>query len=213
MNKEPLKVDLMLFARSPGCGPVKTRMRSVLSDAQCQQLHKDMLQYCGAKLSGWSLGSRQCWHTGSCDFWHQWQDQFGFELHQQTGSDLGARMANAFQHSLSSSRAAIVVGADAVLGLDVLADMADVLSRQRRPVMLPADDGGYLALGLTRFAPGVFENMPWGGAEVAAITRQRLNDVGLDLAEWPARTDIDLPADLAKLAGTELSHWARWAPN
>lgn len=208
-----MKVDLMLFARSPGCGPVKTRMRSVLSDPQCQQLHKDMLNYCGEKLSGWSLGSRQCWHTGSCDFWHRWQDQFGFELHQQTGNDLGARMANAFQHSLAASSAAIVVGADAVLGLDVLADMAEVLARQRRAVMLPADDGGYLALGIPRFTPGLFENIPWGGAEVAALSRQRLNDAGLALTEWSARTDIDVPSDLAKLAGTELSHWAAWAPN
>ncbi len=203
----------MLFARSPDLGAVKTRMRPVLSDAQCQQLHKDMLQVCGEKLAGWSYGRRLCWHTGMCDFWGQWQHRFDFELHQQSGPDLGARMSAAFRHSLHESTAAIVVGADAILGLDVLANMADTLARKSSAVMLPAHDGGYLALGLPRYEASLFEDMPWGGPEVANLTRQRAAEAGLALTEWEAYADIDEPEDLARLAGSELSAWASLAPN
>ena len=55
--------------------------------------------------------------------------------------------------------------------------------------------------------------MPWGGPEVANLTRQRAAEVGLALIEWPAYADIDEPGDLVRLAGSELSAWASLAPN
>lgn len=206
-------VDLILFARSPDLGAVKTRMRPVLSAPQCQQLHKDMLEYCGAALSDWRWGRRLCWHTGMCDYWDDWQSRYGFELLQQSGPDLGQRMSAALRHSLNGSTAAIIVGADAVLGLHWLDAMAEVLSKQYRAVMLPAEDGGYLALGLPQYEAALFQDLPWGSAEVAAITRQRLACAELALSEWPACPDIDYPTDLARLAGSDLSNWARLAPD
>lgn len=205
--RPPLKVDVILFARSPDLGPVKTRMRPVLNDDQCQQLHKDMLEYAGETLKNWRWGQRYCWHTGMCDYWAGWQARYGFELHQQSGTDLGLRMSGALGHSLASSDAAIIVGADAILGMDHLDAMAAALA-QTAAVMLPAYDGGYLALGLKRLVPQVFSDMPWGSDQVAKLTRQRFEALGLVLQEWPASPDIDHPQDLQWLNTSPLSDWA-----
>lgn len=202
-----MKVDIILFARSPDLGPVKTRMRPVLNDAQCQQLHKDMLEYAGETLKTWGWGRRYCWHTGMCDYWAGWQARYGFELHEQRGADLGQRMSRALAHSLASSDAAIIVGADAILGMHHLNDMADALA-QTAAVMLPAHDGGYLALGLNRLVPQVLSDMPWGSDQVAKLTRQRFEALGLALREWPACHDIDYPQDLKWLGESPLSHWS-----
>jgi glycosyltransferase A (GT-A) superfamily protein (DUF2064 family) len=77
-------------------------------------------------------------------------------------------------------------------------------------VLGPAEDGGYVLLGLRREAlralPALFSEMPWGGGQVAAITRQRLRDAGLVWTELISLADIDEPEDLARL-GVTLSEW------
>jgi len=207
-----LKVDIILFARSPDLGPVKTRMRPVLSDSQCQQLHKDMLEYAGETLKSWRWGSRYCWHTGMCDYWTAWQERYRFQLQQQSGADLGLRMSGALSCSLGSSDAAIIIGADAILGIEHLDDMAAALAQTSTAVMLPAHDGGYLALGLQKLSPSLFSDMPWGSNQVAGLTRQRFEALGVALLEWPACADIDHPQDLKWLSDSPLSHWSElWA--
>ena len=62
--------------------------------------------------------------------------------------------------------------------------------------MLPSTDGGYLAIGLRRPAPFLFEHMPWSTPQVGALTVQRLTHAGLSLHTFAAHHDIDEPADL-----------------
>jgi len=64
-------------------------------------------------------------------------------------------------------------------------------------VLVPALDGGYVMIGLSVPAPGLFQNMPWGGPEVLAETRQRCVRLGLSLVELAACSDLDRPEDLA----------------
>jgi glycosyltransferase A (GT-A) superfamily protein (DUF2064 family) len=74
-----------------------------------------------------------------------------------------------------------------------LAAMAD-----RDAVLGPAEDGGYVLLGLWRAAPELFADMPWGTDRVAALTRQRMAALGWRWAELPMLWDLDRPEDLAR---------------
>ena len=71
----------------------------------------------------------------------------------------------------------------------------------------PAEDGGYVLIGLKRAVPEIFAEIPWGTAGVAEITRGRMRALGWDWAELPALWDLDRPEDLARL---ETWPWGSW---
>ncbi len=79
--------------------------------------------------------------------------------------------------------------------------MFDHLSSGVPAVMIPADDGGYCAIGLRSCVPveEVFRDVPWSSPEVCAVTLDRLRAAGISFALLPASYDVDRPEDLARL--------------
>jgi len=63
-------------------------------------------------------------------------------------------------------------------------------------VLYPTFDGGYALLGLRRFDPRPFEQIPWSTAEVANRTMERVRELGWSLAVGRMLHDIDGPNDL-----------------
>ena len=61
----------------------------------------------------------------------------------------------------------------------------------------PAEDGGYVLVGLAR-AIDAFSGIPWSSAETMAATRAKLDALGVRWQELPTLWDIDSPADLAR---------------
>ncbi len=66
-------------------------------------------------------------------------------------------------------------------------------------VFVPALDGGYGLVGLTRPQPALFEGMRWSVPTVMDQTRTRARAASLRWAELPALADIDEPDDLQHL--------------
>ena len=70
-------------------------------------------------------------------------------------------------------------------------------------VFIPAEDGGYVLVGLRRPQPRLFAGVEWGSERVMVQTRQRLSELALSWVELPPLWDVDRPADLARLASLE----------
>jgi rSAM/selenodomain-associated transferase 1 len=68
-----------------------------------------------------------------------------------------------------------------------------------RAVLGPADDGGYYLLGVKTAHAHLFEDIAWSTADVAAQTRQRAAEIGLELVELPIWYDVDDAASLDRL--------------
>ena len=66
-------------------------------------------------------------------------------------------------------------------------------------VLGPASDGGYWAIGASRFDPALFRAIPWSTTAVASTTRLRLGALGWRWTELAEAYDVDEPADLARL--------------
>jgi glycosyltransferase A (GT-A) superfamily protein (DUF2064 family) len=76
-------------------------------------------------------------------------------------------------------------------------------------VVVPVDDGGYGLIGMRRPQPALFDGMTWSTSSVMAETRRRLTQLGLSWRE-PARLwDVDVPADLERLAHAGLASLMR----
>ena len=93
----------------------------------------------------------------------------------------------------------MLIGTDApALNADVLAAACAALDQQDA-VFVPALDGGYALIGLTRPAPELLLDMTWSTPQVMADTRERARRHGWRWAELAPVADIDEPADLAHL--------------
>jgi rSAM/selenodomain-associated transferase 1 len=96
---------------------------------------------------------------------------------------------------------ACVLNADSpTLPTAILRDAAAALAAPGdRIVMAPAEDGGYTLLGMKAAHARVFADIAWSTQEVAAQTRARAREAGLDLVELPVWYDVDDHASLLRL--------------
>jgi glycosyltransferase A (GT-A) superfamily protein (DUF2064 family) len=109
-------------------------------------------------------------------------------------------MAHAFKTTLESSHRAIMIGTDCPYLSSVhLHGALDALSNDHDAVITPAEDGGYVLIGLRRFSPMIFSNIAWGTHSVYQASCVRLQQLGWTWLEHGQLSDIDTPADLDRL--------------
>ena len=122
-------------------------------------------------------------------------------MQSQCGGDLGARMRHACTHHFASrpDQPLLLMGTDcAVLAPGHLQAAARAL-KQHEVVVIPAEDGGYVLIGMRRLVPEVFERIDWSTLHVMSQTRERLTQAGVDWLEMPMLWDVDEPADWLRL--------------
>ena len=108
-------------------------------------------------------------------------------------------MAAAFDHAFAAGRSLVLVGSDCpVLAPHHLRAAAAALATHDA-VLAPAEDGGYVLVGLSRALPAVFEGIEWSTSDVMAATRERLRAAGARWHELPPLWDVDRPEDYARL--------------
>lgn len=193
---------LLIFAKAPIPGEVKTRLIPALGASGAANVHRALLQNQLHHALAAELCPVELWVANDLDdeFITHCAQQFPITLHTQSGRDLGERMANAFASTLSSASPALLIGSDCI-GLDagVLQQAFDTLHTGFNAVFVPADDGGYVAVGLDRPAPALFDRIPWGTSEVMHATRHKLHASDLTWCELPSLWDVDRPEDLNRL--------------
>jgi rSAM/selenodomain-associated transferase 1 len=120
-------------------------------------------------------------------------------IKRQPDGDLGARMLAACDVSAGP---VLVIGTDCPsLSPATLLEAASALRRGCDVVVIPAEDGGYVLIGVRRQQPSLFEAMPWSTGVVMAETRKRIAAAKLHCRELPTLWDIDRPDDLERLRG------------
>ena len=94
----------------------------------------------------------------------------------------------------------IVVGTDCpFMTAAHLRDAAEVLRGGSDAVIFPAEDGGYVLIGMRRRS-GAVHQLPWSTEGGMLETRQRLRHLGLSWRE-PVRHlwDVDRPTDVMRM--------------
>lgn len=121
-------------------------------------------------------------------------------VHRQMGDGLGSRMAGAFASAFASGyERVVVVGTDhPTLPLALMGEAFRQLREPMTCVLSPSDDGGYVFLGLNDLAPDLFD-MPFSHERVFADTVDRALASGLTPVVLPGHYDVDDGEDLARL--------------
>ena len=192
---------LILFAREPVPGHVKTRLIPALGEKGSYSLYRLLLARQIGLVNQVTDCKRYLYIEGDSD--HEDFGLFNGEIRQQTGHDLGQRMNNAFEEVLASDSIAILIGCDTPsLSHTYLEEAFGALQQDQDCIIGPATDGGYVLIGLNKSAPVVFEEISWGSEMVLLQTRQKLVSAALSWKELAEIADIDTPNDLEQLPGS-----------
>jgi rSAM/selenodomain-associated transferase 1 len=193
---------ILVFAKAPIPGQVKTRLIPFVEAKSAASLHKRLVFHSLITVTSSGLGPVELWCTPSAEhpFFKLCAEKFPLVLHKQADGDIGRRMAYAFDHTLRKVSSALLIGTDCPsLNQDHLKEAAEVLAQGTDAVIGPAEDGGYVLLGLKRFAPELFGGISWGTDLVLEETRRRLRELAWQWRELEVRWDVDRPADLDRL--------------
>ena len=206
MPRQPVKREdrrLIVFAKAPVPGQVKTRLLASLDALTAAGLYERLVLHCLRLAVAANVGSVALWCAPALGhpFFDRCAEEFGVELHPQIEGDLGRRMGYAFDQTLKVCTRALLIGSDCPsLSRDDLEKAMGILSEGADAVIGPAEDGGYVLLGLRRYRPELFEGISWGSDSVLEETRLRLRRLGWRWHELSERWDVDRPEDVDRLA-------------
>ncbi len=194
----PLRI--LVFAKAPRAGFAKTRLVPALGAQGAAHLARRLLDDALARAHAAAIGPvTLCVSPDDDPFWKSYDAPPGTARAGQGGGDLGARMARVAERTLARGESVLLIGTDCpALDVSILRRIAHEMAHADA-VLVPAHDGGYVALGLKRFDASLFSGIAWGTSGVADATRARLARLGWTLRELPALPDIDEPEDLCAL--------------
>lgn len=190
-----MKFLVILFAKAPVPGRVKTRLLPLLTAEQAAQLHDCLVRDSLELLLGEFPPSAIELHTDEeTGLWKE----YGVVRRLQCAGNLGDRMYNALSRALEGGcERAMIVGSDAV-GLRGVY-LRQMLSAEAEVALGPTEDGGYYAISCRRVDPRMFENVRWSSSAALADTKRAAEACGLSVALGEPACDIDEPADLRRL--------------
>jgi len=191
---------LLIFARDPVPGQAKTRLIPALGEKAAATLHARLTRRTLASacsVEGFCV-NLYCTPDSKTPFFRQCREDFPLDLHLQQGADLGQRMQQAFLSALKDTDQAILIGTDCPELTAEDLRQARAILEQHDCVLGPAHDGGYYLLGLKQAAPQLFCDIPWGGNQVAQLTRARIRELGWTCQELRLLHDLDREEDLLR---------------
>jgi rSAM/selenodomain-associated transferase 1 len=198
---------VIVFARAPHPGAVKTRLVPALAPEEAAALHALLVKRTLATVRAASYRRIELHGTPDIDdpFFRLCSGHFAAALVEQSGGDLGARMLAAFQSALAACPRVLLLGTDCpALAARHLRQADRALRDGADAAFVPCEDGGYALIGLRRVDPRLFEGVAWGGASVMAETRARLRQLGWSWCELETLWDVDRPEDYARLVASGL---------
>lgn len=195
---------LIQLARRPVAGRVKTRLIPALGEQGALQAHVMLSQMTLDTLLAVRLGA----------VWLQWDSQPCLADHcggllvdgsvkqgVQQGDNLGDRMQHALQSALQYAPKALLVGSDCPGLSPAYLRQASAVLDNHGVVLGPAEDGGYVLVGINRSLqdPAVlFAGIPWGTAQVLEKTLAGLKYADISYGLLPVLWDVDVFADYCR---------------
>lgn len=192
---------ILVFCKAPVPGQVKTRLIPHLTKEAAAMLHRELTEQTLQTATQNRLCDVQLWCSPSTEhpFFSALSNKFSVDLQLQQGADLGERMHRGFVQVLAKYKSAILIGCDCPsLKQSDLEQALIQLSQKTCCVISPAEDGGYVLIGLNSLQPALFNEMPWGTNKVLAFTRARSRWLNLEFIEMNTQWDLDTADDLER---------------
>lgn len=190
-------VTLLVIAKEPVAGRVKTRLSPPYSPAQAAGLAAAALRDTLDVVGRTPARRRVLVFDGDPAGW----TMPGWEVVVQRGDGLDQRLAAAFADTAPGP--ALLVGMDTPqLTAEMLLEGIGLLKRPGTDAVIgPTFDGGYWSVGLRSASPEVFLGVPMSQPGTLAAQCDRMRELGLRVATQSRLRDVDTAADAYAAAG------------
>jgi rSAM/selenodomain-associated transferase 1 len=212
-----MKRAIIIMAKVPLAGNVKTRLQNILSPEKCAHLAAAFLQDTENKAKS------VCEDTIIAYFPADKFKNLKRTLRkdhifvEQTGESLGARMFHAFEFAFSQKFDEVVmIGTDSpTFPFDYLEQAFGFLETNSEVVLGKTEDGGFYLMGLRGLHREIFENVAWSSPKTFEQVFENIKKLELHLRETPSWYDVDEEGDLIRLKNEVLynANAKRRAPN
>jgi len=192
---------LIVFAKAPVFGSVKTRLIPELGEEGATDLYKRLLVNTLKIAKGSKVAPMELWIDKEHDFLLELAEKFDSRIMFQQGADLGEKMLGAFEETIPSAKGAVIIGTDCISLTKVfLQEAFDSLESSAQVVLGPAFDGGYVLIGMNDVQETLFKDIEWSTDSVLSKTKNLIDKLGLKYHELPTGYDVDIPSDLERLS-------------
>jgi rSAM/selenodomain-associated transferase 1 len=191
---------LLVFAKEPVPGQVKTRLAAAYGVERAAAIYRDLtavtLAHARAARAAGLVGAIELWCSPTVN--SSWFAALAFDtgasLHAQSDdSNLGERMSHAIADALARGTSVLLIGTDCPwLDPEALRRAGNALA-SHDAVLGPAEDGGFVLVGARQsIAFGVAR---WSTSHACADAGAAFTRTGLHWCALPASWDVDEPAD------------------
>jgi rSAM/selenodomain-associated transferase 1 len=201
-----LKEALVVMAKAPRAGEVKTRLLGALSPEEARGLYVAFLSDAFALMEDVSeereeLALALCYTPEGAEEAFEDVEREGSLMIPQRGENLGERLANCFADLFALGfESVVVIGADSpTLPGEYVFDAFECFETDDDVVIGPTEDGGYYLVGMRKLHKRIFEDIPWSGSGAMDATIERAREAELNLVLLPEWRDVDTPEDFERL--------------
>ena len=199
MSGDALAAQVMVIAKEPVPGRVKTRLTPPYTPRQAAELAEAALADTLAAVASARVSRRVLALDGTPG---QWLPP-GFDVIGQHGGGLDERIAWALADVRAAWPAPVVlIGMDTPqVTPDLLAAAAGrLVSGTADATLGMAEDGGFWLLGLREIDPGVVLGVPMSRPDTGSLQLGRLEAAGLRVALLPELADVDTADEAERIA-------------
>jgi rSAM/selenodomain-associated transferase 1 len=185
---------ILLYAKAPVAGTVNTRLIPDIGVQAATKLQQDLIfqRLSMLEKAGLCTVYLMCAPDTQHECFAQCDRAFSITLFEQAGKDLGERMFNGVRHALSRFKYCIVIGTDApALDETMIRQAMEVLHAGKEVVFVPAEDGGYVLVGMQYPHDFLFSQITWGSSKVMQQSRNALDLHAISFTELATCWDID----------------------
>ncbi|MBC8109122.1 MAG: TIGR04282 family arsenosugar biosynthesis glycosyltransferase [Anaerolineae bacterium] len=193
------QIQIVLMAKFPQAGKVKTRLSPTLSPAQAAKTHEAFLKHLGARLAKMNLGEIViCFDPPeAAAAMRDLMNDVSRTFVPQVAGDLTARLCG-FGNASSTT---LFLGGDSPDLPERFVRRTVDLLHENDLVIGPTDDGGYWCLGLDSRVnrPELLRGIEWSSGREFDQTLERARSLGYNVGLADQWDDVDRPEDLTRL--------------
>lgn len=190
---------IIILAKAPVPGKVKTRLLTHYTAIQAADLHKQMVRVVLKKAQSVCNDIWFAVDNPNHPFCLACSNQASIKLYGQSDGDLGERLTDLLKQSMATDAQHILF-----LGTDsphISPDRYIEAQRQLETydvVIGAVEDGGYDLIAVKEFVPQIFSGIDWGTKYVLKETLSIINSLGLSVKVLDVSFDLDRPQDLER---------------
>ncbi|MEO6488536.1 MAG: TIGR04282 family arsenosugar biosynthesis glycosyltransferase [Ferruginibacter sp.] len=189
------KQALIIFAKNPEPGKVKTRLAATIGNEAALIIYNKLLHHT-VSVTKYLAVDKFVFYSDHLDQDDIWNKKHYYKEIQQ-GNNLGQKMENALASTFQKGYDEIVIIGTDCPGVNAGIIMNSFSFLQSHDVAIgPAEDGGYYLLGMKEMHRNLFEGIQWSTKTVFSTTISKCVALQLSYSVLPLLKDIDEEKDL-----------------